>query len=93
MLFILDNAVWTLWLFGTFIAYCCVFFNVGVGAVYVLTLVYCAGPPATSELVSGFSASSLDFIFISLPELLGGRVEYCIQFFELVNSTFVHICL
>ena len=49
-------------------------------------------PPKPSDLVSVFYDSSLDFVLFLLPEILGGRVEGCIHFFEIFDSTFSHIC-
>ena len=68
-------------------------YNVGVGAVSELTLGDCAG----SSFTLGASVGCLFpvygcFCFLFLTELLSGRVEDCIQFVELVDSTFIYIC-
>ena len=86
--FLTSNAVWTVWLLGTSLAYCCVFL-IWLWVMFLhspseIVLV----PPAPSDLVSGFLPRLWMLFLFSLPELLCGRVEDCIQFVELVNSNF-----
>ena len=90
---ILGNVVWTLWLFGTFLAYCCVFVQCGCG------WFFCANPRRLRWFLLHHRSFYQDFLlhlwilvlFFS-PEHLGGRVEDSIQFVELFDFTFVHTC-
>ena len=91
--FLTSNAVWTVWLLGTSLAYCCVFL-IWLWVMFLhspseIVLV----PPAPSDLVSGFLPRLWMLFLFSLSELLGGHVEDFIQFFELVGSTFVYSCI